>query len=93
MLPSGYARTVTEFLVGCVVGASAVLLLVILFPWTKRIRDEKPLPPDVEAQLLLGMTPTEDAPEPESPTDHPRPYSPEDLAQLRRLGHNQKKRR
>jgi hypothetical protein len=40
-----------------VLGAAVVALLLIMFPPWRRVRDEKPLPPDVEAQVLLGEPP------------------------------------
>ncbi|MGQ0824360.1 MAG: hypothetical protein ACT4OX_04875 [Actinomycetota bacterium] len=83
----------TEFVVGFVVGASVVMLACILIPLTRRIRAERPLPTDVETQLLLGLRPDEPEPPPASPPAHPRPYSSDDLAQLRRLGNAARKRR
>jgi len=56
------------------------------------VRAEHPLPPDVEAKLLLGQ-------DPEQPTippprvDHPRQYSPNELAQLQKLGDEESRRR
>jgi hypothetical protein len=35
-----------------------VLLLIVIAPW-KRVRDERPLDPEIEARLLLGEDPGE----------------------------------
>ena len=35
-----------------------VLLLIVIAPW-KRVRDERPLDPEIEARLLLGEDPDE----------------------------------
>lgn len=35
-----------------------VLALIVIAPW-KRVRDERPLDPDVETRLLLGEDPDE----------------------------------
>jgi hypothetical protein len=85
---------VVEFVVGVVVGASVAALLIIVIGPSRRVRAEHPLPRDVETQLLLGETPGEEPPEPQSPSveDEPRHYGPNELAELRRLG-NQKGRR
>jgi len=35
-----------------------VLLLIVIAPW-KRVRDERPLDPEIETRLLLGEDPEE----------------------------------
>jgi hypothetical protein len=77
---------VTSFVVGVVVGASIVGVLVILIAPSRRIRAEKPLARDVETKLLLGQDPDEATIPPTPRPEHPRQYSSQELAQLRRLG-------
>lgn len=82
-----------EFAVGIVVGASVAVLLMILIGPSRRVRAERPLPPDIEASLLLGQRP-DDIPVPASPSvDHPRQYSPNELAALQRLGKPPRRRK
>jgi len=83
-----------SFVVGLIVGASLVGLMAILIAPSRRVRAERPLPRDVETSLLLGQDPdavaaAEAPPEP----DHPAPYSPNDLAELRRLSSESRGRR
>ena len=81
-----YDLGVLSFVVGLIVGASLVALLMIVIAPSRRVRAEHPLPRDVETSLLLGQDPDEAvAPEASSKPDHPAPYSPNDLAELRRL--------
>jgi hypothetical protein len=69
-------------------------LLMILIAPSRRVRAERPLPRDVETSLLLGQDPDEVAATPEPPEpDHPAPYSPNDLAELRRLSSQSRGRR
>ena len=82
-----------EFVVGIVVGASIAGLLMILIGPGRRVRAERPLPRDVEAKLLLGMDPDQPTSPPPPRTEHPRQYSPNDIAALQRLGHEQQQRR
>jgi hypothetical protein len=83
---------VLEFLVGIVVGASVAALLMIVIGPSRKVRAEPPLPPDVEATLLLGQDPeAPGAPLPD--TEHSRPYSPNELAALQKLGQTQSQRR
>jgi hypothetical protein len=86
---------VVEFVMGLVVGAAVATLVLILVGGSRRIRAEKPLDRDVETQLLLGEDPDEATPAPpsSSPENHPRNYSAEELAQLRRLGSSKRKNR
>ena len=87
----GTLRAVVEFGVGLFVGASVAALVMIVVAPSRRVRAERPLPPDVEAAVLLGQVPEEPArPEPETP---PRPYSDADLAALRRLGPDRPRKR
>jgi hypothetical protein len=93
MLPFTTIRVVVPFFVGLIVGASAVALLMIIIGPSRRVRAEPPLPRDVETQLLLGEDP-DDATNPPAPSaEHPAPYSPQDLAELRRLGSETRGRR
>jgi len=86
MLPFSTILGVLQFVVGLIVGASAVGLLVIIIAPSRRVRAEPPLPRDVETKLLLGEDPDQaTTPEPPRGEDHPAPYSPNDLAALRRL--------
>jgi hypothetical protein len=80
-----YDRRVLSFFVGLVVGASLVALLAILVAPSRRVRAEPPLPRDVETSLLLGEDPDQSAAPTEAETDEPPTYSPNDLAELRRL--------
>ncbi|MDZ4826072.1 MAG: hypothetical protein SGJ13_06345 [Actinomycetota bacterium] len=85
----------TQFVVGVVVGASAAGLLMILIGPSRRVRAEKPLDRDVETKLLLGEDPDEATIPlpPSSPSDdHPRQYSPDELAELRRIGSPRRRR-
>jgi hypothetical protein len=84
---------VVQFFVGLVVGASTVALLMILIAPSRRVRAEQPLPRDVETRLLLGEDPDQATIPPEPTPDHPAPYSPQDLAELRRLGTERARRR
>jgi hypothetical protein len=80
-----YALGVLSFVVGLIVGASLVGLLTILIGPSRRVRAEHPLPRDVETRVLLGEDPDE-ATAPDQPeSENPGPYSPNDLAELRRL--------
>ena len=85
MLPFSTILGVLQFVVGLIVGASAVALLMILIAPSRRVRAEPPLPRDVETSLLLGQDPDQVIAPPEPTSDHPAPYSPNDLAALRRL--------
>jgi hypothetical protein len=93
MLPFTTIRDVVPFFVGLVVGASTVALLMILIAPSRRVRAEPPIPRDVETRLLLGEDPDQATIPPESTEDHPAPYSASDLAELRRLGSEQRGRR
>jgi hypothetical protein len=84
---------VVQFAVGIVVGASVVLLLLVVFAPSRRVRAEKPLDREVETKLLLGEDPDDPTFPPSPSPDHPQPYSSNDLAQLRRLGQAPKRRR
>jgi hypothetical protein len=84
---------VVQFAVGLIVGASVAALLIIVFAPSRRVRAEKPLPRDAETKVLLGQDPDDPTIPPTSSDDHPAPYSSADLAQLRRLGEQQKRRR
>ena len=87
----GTLRRVVEFAVGLVVGASVAALAMIVIAPSRRVRAERPLPPEVEAAVLLGRRP-EDSDEPPAP-EHPRLYSEADIDALRRLGPDQPRRR
>jgi len=93
MLPFTTIPVVVSFFVGLVVGASIVALLMIVIAPSRRVRAEPPLPRDVETRLLLGEDPDEATIPPASSEDHPAPYSPQDLAELRRLGNEPRGRR
>ncbi len=82
------------FLVGLIVGGSVVGLLFIVFAPSRKVRAEQPLDRDVETKLLLGMNPEDPTIPPFVSSDDPdRPYSSQDLAQLRRLGEANRRRR
>ena len=83
----------TQFVVGLVVGGSIVGLLFIVIAPSRRVRAEKPLDRDTETRLLLGQDPEEPTIPPEPEPEHPRNYSPDDLAQLRKLGQQGNKRK
>ena len=93
MLPFSTISSVLSFFVGLVVGASLVALLVILIAPSRRVRAEHPLPRDIETSLLLGEDPDEAAPPPPPADAHPAPYSPNDLAELRRLSTERRRRK
>jgi hypothetical protein len=84
---------VLSFVVGLIVGASLVGLLTILIAPSRRVRAERPLPRDVETSLLLGQDPDQVAEPPPPADDHPAPYSPNDLAELRRLSESRGRRK
>ena len=88
-----YPGPVPGFIVGAVVGGSAVALLFIVFAPSRRVRAEGRLDRDVETKLLLGQDPDDPTIPPASSPSHEQPYSPQDLAQLRRIGQQQKRRR
>jgi hypothetical protein len=95
-LPSCHFGTlpgVVEFVVGIVVGASAAALLMILIAPSRRVRAEPPLARDVETKLLLGQDPEQPTIPPPPRVEHPRQYTPNELAALQRLGQEQQRRR
>jgi hypothetical protein len=93
-LPSITIAAVTQFFVGLVVGASAAALLMIVIGPGRKVRAEHPLPPDVEAKLLLGQDPDQPTiPPPPRGDDSDVPFSPNDLAALRRIGQERKPRK
>ena len=81
-----------QFLVGLVVGASCVAVLMIVIAPSRRVRAEPPLPRDVATKVMLGEDPDQPTIPPPS-SDHPAPYSPSDLAELRRLSAEHRSRR
>jgi hypothetical protein len=83
---------VIQFVIGIIVGAAIVGLIVILVGPSRRVRAEHPLPPDVEAKLLLGEDPDQPTIPPEPRTDHPRQYTPNELAALQRLSQQPKRK-
>ena len=89
----GTLEPVVPFVVGIVVGASAAALLMILIAPSRRVRAEPPLERDVETKLLLGQDPEQPTIPPSPPAEHPRQYSPSELAALQRLGQEQQRRR
>jgi hypothetical protein len=93
MLPFSTLLGVLQFVVGLIVGASLVGLLMILIAPSRRVRAERPLPRDVETSLLLGQDPDQETTPAEPETDHPAPYSPNDLAELRRLSESRGRRK
>ena len=89
-----YHGSVLAFVVGIVVGASVAALLMILIAPSRRVRAEKPLPPEVETKILLGIDPEQPTiPPPPRDAEHPRQYTPNELAALQRLGQEQRKRK
>jgi len=84
---------VLQFIVGIVVGASLVVLVMIVVAPSRRVRAEQPLPPDIEAKLLLHEDPEPTIPPPLRSDQHPQQYSPEDLAALQRLGQTRKRKK
>ena len=81
------------FVVGIVVGASAAALLMIVIAPSRRVRAEKPLPPEVEARILLGQDPEQPTIPPSPRVDHPQQYTPSELAALARLGDERRRRK
>ena len=90
-----YDHGVLQFVVGLIVGASIVALLMIVIAPSRRVRAEPPLPKDVATRLLLGLDPDSDqaVDQPEPHADQPAPYSPSDLAALRKLSTETRARR
>ena len=89
-----YDLDVISFVVGLVVGASAAALLMIVIGPSRRVRAEHPLPPEVEARILLGQDPDQPTiPPPPRSEDAPVNYSPNELAELRRIGEERRPRR
>jgi hypothetical protein len=88
-----YHPSVVPFVVGLIVGASIAALLMIVIGPSRRVRAEHPLPPDVEARILLGEDPDQPTIPPPPSVDHPRQYTPNELAALQRLGQPQKRRK
>jgi hypothetical protein len=84
---------VVPFVVGIVVGASAAALLMILIGPSRRVRAEPPLSRDDETRLLLGQDPEQPTIPPAPSVEHPRQYTPSELAALQRLGQEQPRRR
>ena len=89
----GTIRSVVEFVVGIVVGASAAALLMILIGPSRRVRAEPPLPREVETRLLLGQDPEQPTIPPSPRVEHQRQYTPHELAALQRLGQEEQQRR
>jgi hypothetical protein len=68
----------TAVVVGAVVALSAVVgFLIALAPWSA-VRDEGPLPPDIEARLLLGEDPDTVAADADAVDDARAPASDHD---------------
>ena len=84
-----YDQHVVAFVVGIIVGASAAALLMIVIGPSRKVRAEPPLPPDVAAKILLGQDPEQPTIPPPPRVDHPRQYSPNELAALQKLGDEQ----
>jgi hypothetical protein len=84
---------VVAFVVGIVVGASAAALLMILIAPSRRVRAEPPLSREAETKLLLGQDPEMPTIPPAPRPEHPRQYTPTELAALQRLGHEQQQTR
>ena len=89
----GTIRSVVEFVVGIVVGASAAALLMILIGPSRRVRAEPPLPREVETKLLLGQDPEQPTIPPPPRVEHPRQYSANELTALQRLGQEEQQQR
>jgi hypothetical protein len=66
--------------------------MIVIGP-SRKVRAEPPLPYDVEAKLLLGQDPELPTIPPPPAVDHPRQYSPNELAQLQKLGEQSRRRR
>jgi hypothetical protein len=84
---------VVQFVVGIVVGASAAALLFILIAPSRRVRSEPPLEREAETKLLLGQDPEQPTIPPPPRPEHPRQYTPNELAALQRIGHEQQQQR
>ncbi len=93
ILAFGTIRDVLAFIVGLVVGASVAAFLMILIGPSRKVRAEAPMPPDVQAKLLLGQDPEQPTMPPPPRVDHDQPYSPNDLAELQRLGDQRKRKK
>lgn len=89
----GTIRNVLAFLVGLVVGASVAAFLMILIGPSRRVRAEGPLPPDIEAKLLLGQDPEQPTIPPPPRVDNEQAYTPSELAELQRLGDQRKRKK
>ena len=85
--------TVLPFIVGLAVGASVAAFLMILIGPSRKVRAEGALPPDVEAKLLLGQDPEQPTIPPPPRVDHDQPYTPNELAELQRLGDQRKRKK
>jgi hypothetical protein len=92
-MPFGTIPGVVEFVVGIIVGASIATLLMIVVAPSRRVRAEHRLPPDVEAKVLLGQDPEQPTIPPPPRVEHPRQYSPNELAALQRLGQQSRRRK
>jgi hypothetical protein len=82
-----------QFFVGLVVGASIALLLMIVIAPSRRVRAERRLPPDVEAKILLGQDPDQPTIPPPPRGENQDAFSPNDLAALRKIGEDPRRRR
>ena len=92
-MPPGTIAGVVAFFVGLVVGAAAVALVTIVIGPSRRVRAEPPLPHDVEAKMLLGQDPEQPTIPPPPRVDHPRQYTPNELAALQRLGDERRRKK
>ena len=81
------------FLVGLVVGASAVALLIIVIAPSRKVRSEPRVDREAETRLLLGRDPDDRTMPPSIDPDHDQAFSPQDIAQLRKLGQQSSRRR
>lgn len=81
-----------EFAVPLVVGISIGVLLSILVPWTRGIRKETGLDPELEARALLGEAPPAFEEPPPSPERH-RDFDPGELRALENIGAEEPPRR
>ena len=92
-MPFDTLRRVFPFVVGLIVGAAVAALVMIVIGPSRRVRAERPLPQDVETKLLLGQDPEQPTIPPSPSAEHPRQYSPNELAALQKLGEQQQQQR
>jgi hypothetical protein len=76
------------WVVWVVVGVSLLVLALIVWPFSRRVREETGMDPETEAFLLLGETPPDGEERPLGPP-RPRDFDPGELRALQEIGQSE----